>query len=85
MERHPMLVMADELESLRSQLAAVTAQRDALLDFARDVRSWLADPKLSTWTYMEGSEFYADKDQFVHEADEAIARAQPQQPQDGAP
>ncbi len=37
---------------------------------------------------MEGSEFYADKDQFVHEADEAIARAQPeqpQQPQDGAP
>ena len=77
-----------KVDEAKAQLAAVTAQRDELLRFARDVRSWLADPKLGTWTYIESSDFYDDKDRFVYDADEAIARAQPeqpQQPQDGAP
>lgn len=69
---------ARELESLRAQLAAVTAQRDGLLVAAKAVQELLGDdldaPRIVDFRQACVRDLW---DAFV----EAIARAQPQQPQ----
>ena len=46
---------------------------DKLREAALAVLEWLKDKRLDTWQYMEGSQFYADRDKQVKALEAALA------------
>jgi len=46
---------------------------DKLRAAAQEALEWLRDKRLDTWMYMEGSQFYEDRDEHVKELEAALA------------
>ena len=46
---------------------------DKLREAAQAALDWLKDKRLDTWQYMEGSQFYADRDKQVKALESALA------------
>ena len=49
---------------------------DKLRAAAQEALEWLRDKRLDTWMYMEGSQFYEDRDEHVKELEAALAETQ---------
>lgn len=69
-----MLNMAiDEIKTLKQTVTKLRAERDRLTKALNMIRSWLRDPILSQWSYMEGSQFYIDLHEYCERIDSALA------------
>lgn len=58
---------------IAAEVVALKAENARLRAVLTTTHEWLGDPRLSTWKYMESSEFYMDKSDIANEIRMALA------------
>jgi hypothetical protein len=56
--------------------AELRAERDALRALLAEVQSWLANPQMTQWKYLEGADMYKDLLGYLGRIDAALGRGE---------